>query len=273
LGPNGQIGIEGNKQTGVFFIQHMEDALAVEGDPLQAAVVLSGQFEPPLPQDLAGLVQLDDFPHLFLHNPQGGIFRVEDVLHITYVQHLRLYEIEILRAPTDGIDLEFSSGEMRGARVVGAGDDCLDLMGADLRVADSILQTCTNNALSAGEESQVNAHGLFISDSKTGLLAKNNSHVRITRSLIYRNSAALKTKRREIHYMGASSIGASDLFIADCGQAIDGAPGTRSIEAEQIQQALPTQGALNHLVHHVLGLSDWSAFDRYMARHSQEAQL
>ena len=65
--------------------------------------------------------------------------------------------------------------------------------------------------------------------------------------------------------MGESRIGASDLFIVSCQQTIDEAPGSR-IRAGQFRQALPAQGALDHLVQYVLGLSGWDGLDLYMAR-------
>lgn len=203
----------------------------------------------------------------FAHNSAS-----EDVLHATYVQDLRLHEVVVIDAPVDAIDLEFSTGQLRGVRVEGAGDDCLDLMGADLLVADSVLRGCTNNAISAGEESQLSAHGLFISDSKTGLLAKNDSHARITRSLVYRTETALQTKRRDVHYTGSSSIGASDLFVVESARVLNAARGTR-IEAGPVHRALPVSGALEHLARHVLGLAGWGDFARYAAHIEDGKQL
>ena len=121
----------------------------------------------------------------------------EDVLRATYVKNIRLHEITIDLAPIDGVDLEFADGEIRGLQIVGAGDDCLDLMGVDLLIVDTVLSGCANNALSVGEESQVSAQSLFIGASQTGVLTKNNSRARITRSLIYQTATALKTKRRD----------------------------------------------------------------------------
>ena len=116
-----------------------------------------------------------DFPSLFSVYDTSDILlenvrfeenvEAEDVFHAAYVDGIRLHEVAISKAPVDGFDLEFSQGVLRGVRVEGAGDDCIDLMGVDLQMSDSILRGCTNNAISAGEESQLSAHGLFISDS------------------------------------------------------------------------------------------------------------
>ncbi len=213
----------------------------------------------------SGLFSIRDTRDIEIENADfSAAAGAEDVLHATYVEDLRLREIHILNAPVDAVDVEFSQGEILGLRVSGAGDDCLDLMGAHLRLADSVLERCTQHAISAGEESDISAHGLFISDSETGVLAKNASRAHIARSFIYRTTTALKTKRRDVHYTGQSSISANELFAEDCDKAIDAAPATR-IEAYQVQRARPAQGALDHLVQQVLGLPDWRSFDRYIA--------
>ncbi len=187
----------------------------------------------------------------------------DDALHAAYVQSLRLFEVEIAQAPTDGVDLEMSSVEVRGLRVRGAGDDCLDVMTSQVRVSDSVLVNCTHNAVSAGEESEITAHGLLITHSKLGLLAKNASHVRVSRSLVYRVETALKTNRREVHYAGESSIGASELFVVECAEPFAAARGTR-IEMVAVREVMPTPGTLDHL-RHFLGLAEWSAFAPWVA--------
>ena len=216
--------------------------------------------------DYPSLVNLFDTSDILIES--AGFTKTsaaENVLHATYVKNLRLHEVDVEDAPTDGVDLEFTEGEVRGLHVAGSGDDCLDLMGVRLHISDSVLQNCRNNAISAGEESDLSAHSLYISDSKTALLAKNNSRARITRSLIFRVRTALSTKVREIHYTGESRIGASELYVADSKRLIKEASGSR-IDAEHVQQALPTQGALHHLRRNVLGLSDWDQFNLLYAR-------
>lgn len=189
----------------------------------------------------------------------------EDVLHATYVKNLRLHEVRIDGAPIDGVDLEFTDGQLRGLHVSDSGDDCLDLMGVDLRVTDSILERCHNNAISAGEESILTAHSLYIGDSDTGIMAKNHSVVRVTGSLIARTTTALRTKRRDVHYAGESLIGASNLHVTKCQRLLDEEPGSR-IDTEQIQLSLPTRDALHHLGRNVLGLKDWDQFPTSFAR-------
>lgn len=186
----------------------------------------------------------------------------DDAVHAAYVQNLRLHEITVREAPVDAVDLEFTTAEVRGLTVVGAGDDCLDLMGTTLRLSDSALLGCTNNGVSAGEESEVNASGVLIADSKLGVLAKNASRVRLTRTLIYRTGTALTTRRRELYYTGGSGIGANDLFAVDCGKLMEAAAGT-SIDTGQVQRALPRNGGLDQL-RRALALSSWQELDGFV---------
>ncbi len=191
------------------------------------------------------------------------ISSAEDVIHATYVKNLQLHEIDIERAPTDGVDLEFTDGDVRGLRIRGAGDDCLDLMGAQIRVTDSVLLGCTNNAVSAGEESDVNAHGLLIGRSRTAILAKSASRARLSRSLVYDVETALSVRGLDQHYQGTSSIGVNDLFAVDCERTIERDAATR-LEVERISRSLPAHGALEHLGRHVLGLRDWADLPKYV---------
>ncbi len=186
-----------------------------------------------------------------------------DVVHAPYVQNLRLHEASVREAPVDAVDLEFTTAEVRGLKVAGAGDDCLDLMGTTLRLSDSALLGCTNNAVSAGEETELNAYGVLIADSKLGVLAKNSSQVRVTRSLIYRSGTALRTHRPELYFAGASAIGANDLFAVDCGKLSDAALGT-SIDTGQVKAVLPDDDGLDEL-RAALGLRSWQALDPFVA--------
>ena len=150
------------------------------------------------------------------------ISAAEDVIHINRVENVKLFELSIEDAPNDAVDIEIASGEVRGLDVRGAGDDCLDLMTATIRLADSKLAGCTGNGVSAGELSHVEAHGVVVSDSKNGVLAKNASEVRLVRSAIKRTHVALKTKSVELYYEEPSRIGASELIAVDVGSLSDG---------------------------------------------------
>lgn len=187
----------------------------------------------------------------------------EDVLHGNSITNLRLHELTIRDAPVDALDLEFVDAEIRGLVVVAAGDDCLDLMSAHVRLQDSVLLRCTNNAISAGEETDIAINNALMAESRSGVLAKNASAARLSRSVIYRAGTALRTARREIRYSGASSIRADEVFAVHCQDLRADSGGTR-IEGDRFQTSLPGPGELSHLAE-VLHLSEWAALDDTIA--------
>lgn len=188
----------------------------------------------------------------------------DDVLHANAVDGLVLRDVSIARAPVDAIDLELTNADLTGISVVGAGDDCLDLGGAEVRVRDSVLVDCKNNGISAGEKSDVSVHGTLIAGASTALLAKNGSEARAVRSVFTRAEIALKTSYKELYYANKSAIGTSELYAPDCGALRDAARGT-TIEAGSINTSLPDDTALRHLLVHVLHLSRWSELDAKLA--------
>jgi hypothetical protein len=130
---------------------------------------------------------------------------------------------------------------------------------------------CVNNAISAGEETDLRVHGVVVADAKVGVLAKNASTVRISRSLIYRSERALRTNRRDVHYDQASTIDAQDLYAVDCKDLSKRAKRTR-IDTEDLHRELPTHGGLDYVRRQVLGLTEWSDLDGFLERARAEGQ-
>ncbi len=210
-----------------------------------------------------GVLNLVDTKDIVAHDlvvrglPDSG---AGELLHATYVDGLRLREVHLSRAPVDALDLEFVSADVRGLTVAAAGDDCLDLMGTTLRLDDSVLIACTNNGISAGEETALAAHGILVEGSRIGVLAKNASSVNLSRSLVYHTRIALKTNRKDAHYEGRSFIGAQDLAVVESETVFDADRGTR-IEPGFVQTSLGTAG-LDYLREQVLRLPGWDDLPR-----------
>ena len=183
-----------------------------------------------------------------------------DVLHATYVAGLDLGEVTIVDAPTDAVDLEHTTATIRGLRVLGAGDECVDTREARLTLSESLLVGCTGSALSAGEDSHVTMHGTVVARAKVGVLAKNASEVRISRSIIYDTEEALRTNRRDVHYDAPSAIDAEDVFVVATDDPIKRAKRTR-IDARGLRGTFPERGRLEAIETSVLGIDAWSEID------------
>ncbi|MFC1610865.1 CotH kinase family protein [Myxococcota bacterium] len=216
--------------------------------------------------DTPSLVNIYDTADIRLERVEiSGATESDDLIHATYVDDLRLHEVTLRGAPVDALDIEFSTARVRGARIFSPGDECLDLMGSKIRVVDSLLVGCPNSALSAGEETELTVHGVVIADARVGVLSKNSSTVRISRSMVYRSDTALRTNKRDVHYDAPSTIDAQDLHIVDCDKVSRAAKKT-TIATEDLHESLPTNGGLDYLRRQVLGLSDWDEIDGLLNR-------
>jgi hypothetical protein len=183
----------------------------------------------------------------------------KDVLHATYARALSVHEVTIVRSPGDAVDLEHTTAELRGLKVLGAGDECLDLMGSDVRLTDSLLLGCRNSAVSAGEETTVHVLGSAIVDARTGVLSKNASSARVSRTLIYRTEGALRTNRRDVHYDRPSRLDADEVYAVACGRIVKRARQT-FVDA-RTETTWPAAGRLSQLRTQVLGIERWEQLD------------
>lgn len=183
----------------------------------------------------------------------------DDLLHATYVDGLALHEVRIVGAKEDALDLEHTDAEVRGLRILGAGDECVDLMTSKVRMTDSLLVGCQGNAISAGEETDLTVLGSVIARSKVGVLSKNSSAVRISRSLVYEAHQALRTNKKDVHYVRPSRIDARDTFLVGCETNVRRAKRTK-VTAD-IETSFPSPSRLSALRRDVVGVSSWSAID------------
>ncbi len=235
---------------------------ASAGSTIAHLRVQGGSHPTYLAVDAPSLINIYDTRDITLRNVEvRGARDAEDLVHATYVENLELFELALYDAPIDAIDVELSTAFIRGARVIGAGDECLDLMGSEVRIVDSLLYGCVNSAISAGEETVASVTGVAIIAVKTGVLAKNASTVRLSRSLIYRAERGLRTNRREVHYDGPSTIDAQDLYAVSCQELIKEAKRTR-IKTTFLREGLPVGDEVGHLRRQVLGLDSWTDLDR-----------
>lgn len=181
-----------------------------------------------------------------------------DLLHGAYLEALVIDGGRFAGAARDAIDLEFVSGELRGLDIRDSGDECLDLMGAKLSLADSLLVGCGGNALSAGEKSRVRVQDSLLSRSRVGLLAKNASRVELADSLIFENRTGIRVNRRDIWYTGASRIAAETLYLVGHEEEIDlDKPSAEVLDLGRVERHLPAHG-LTRLRYDVLGLGSWN---------------
>ncbi|MFH1532846.1 MAG: CotH kinase family protein [Pseudomonadota bacterium] len=202
-------------------------------------------------------IAIDD---LRLRDAQGSA----DVFHVAYVDDLRFNRVRIDGPPMDGIDLEFSAGTITGLTVLDAGDEALDLMGAQLTVEDAVLVGFGGSGISAGEETRLRLQNSLVSGGAVAVLVKNASGVRLRDVLLHDVKIALDLKHLSARYIGDARARTRRVHKMDCrAGAVSDRP-WRS-DAPRIKGA-PDEDELLDLKTRLLGIDTWDDLEAGLAR-------
>ena len=184
----------------------------------------------------------------------------DDAVHVAYVDGLMLERVAVNNAHLDAIDLEFTQATLKRVGIFNPGDECLDLMGTDVTVEDSVLAGAGAHALSAGEETRVRLIRVLLADSKVGVLAKNSSHVTLDDSLLYRNRLGANVVVESQRYDGKSRLKMNNSFVRHCGENLLVEEG-RIRKKPEMPELSPTDLAE---LRNSLGLSHWSGLSGWL---------
>lgn len=191
-----------------------------------------------------------------------------DLLHVAYVNNLRITDTEVRDVGGDAIDLEFSTAKLKRLRVVNSGDDALDLMGSRIDISDSVMLGMEGNGISAGEESSVTIQNTLIADGKIGVQAKNASTISLAGTVLLDNNTGVRTYQKTVRYAGESRVSANVLFIVGATKhAIRRSDRDEEgrLDEGRILQALPQRGVLDHVLENVLRLERWQDLNDWVA--------
>jgi len=239
------------------------------------SVQLSGGTRPSfLDTDYPALVDVHDTSDILFDDCHFGAQSSKlDTLHFAYVQHGEIRDSSFRGSPGDAVDLEYSSLDLRLVRIIGPGDDGLDLMGSRVKLSDSVILGAAGNGISGGEESQVDVQNSLVADCKVGVLAKNAAHVALSGSLLFRNATGVHTYQRTVRYEGPSEVTANVLFVVgSSASAVDRDDRSRdTLDQGRVLLDLPQRGALDHVLDDVLELSDWQELPRWIDEQKAQA--
>jgi hypothetical protein len=113
---------------------------------------------------------------------------------------LTMENCEFSRSASDGIDLDFVTGEIRNSRFVHLDGDGLDLSGSHVFVSGSIFEHVGDKGISVGEDSHpVIINNLFKSNT-IALSTKDLSNARVAHSTFVQNNLAIEAKRKKPMY-------------------------------------------------------------------------
>jgi hypothetical protein len=150
-----------------------------------------------------------DIEHTAFEGNQG-----EDALNIVS-SRFSLKNIQIIDTASDGLDADFTEGEIEGGvfQNIGkaGGGDAVDISGSIVKITDTRIKGVNDKALSVGEGSDMTASHLSIEDVGTGAASKDGSSLTLSDSTI-RNAqiAGLMAYIKKPEY-GPGRIEAQDL--------------------------------------------------------------
>jgi CotH kinase protein len=213
-----------------------------------------------------GMINVHDTKKIKIeHCDFGGNRSLGDVFHATYVKKLVIEYTSVVDAMDDAFDLEFVQADLRNIETRRVGDDALDLMGAEIRLADSVFLDAKGNGISAGEQSLVEVFDCLVAGAKVGVLAKNASIVSLDATLLWKNKIGVRVYSQKVRYSGESSLTSDVLYVVGSEQVIKRDKDSKNaIQLGRLQQRLPTDGTLDHLAENVLGISRWDELGQFV---------
>jgi hypothetical protein len=232
---------------------------STRGSRLQYLVATGGTRPAGLDIPYPGLINLHHTADITVsHCRFGGNSSSDDALHAAYVEDILIEDTEVKDVPSDAVDLEFARAELSRVTLASAGDDGLDLMGSRVKVSDSLIASCRNNGISAGEETRLDVRDSLIAGCKVGVLLKNASSADLQGSLLFDNRTGVEVYSRTVRFAGESSVNADVLYAVQTDRTVRRKDRKRdALDQGRLQTRLPRGGVLDHLLQDVLGLDGW----------------
>ncbi|MCB0847809.1 MAG: hypothetical protein KDE26_31365, partial [Bacteroidetes bacterium] len=106
----------------------------------------------------------------------------------------------------DGFDADFCQGEVINTRFIKPGNDGMDFSGSIVTVKDSEVDQAGDKGISIGEEATVNIWSLKVSNSNSGLVAKDLSKVTVTRIELHNCQTGFAAYQKKPEFGGGSIV-------------------------------------------------------------------
>ena len=98
----------------------------------------------------------------------------DDLVNI-FRSSFKLENVKIKNSKFDGIDFDFSTGEIKNSTILNSGNDGLDFGGSQVKVINSSILNCGDKGISIGEKSSIYLSNTSIRNSEIGIGLKDES--------------------------------------------------------------------------------------------------
>ena len=140
-------------------------------------------------------------------NGYGGKFKLvnvkmdnnisEDQLNISHSE-IDIFNFLVKNSKSDAFDCDICTGTLNNVVILNSIGDGLDFSGSNIKISKLKISNIGDKAISIGENSKLDLNNIFISDSATGIAAKDGSNVfikNITLNKIYFDSFMTYVKK------------------------------------------------------------------------------
>ena len=150
-----------------------------------------------------------DFENVKINN-----IKAEDAINIVE-STFSLYSVFINSTVSDGLDSDFSIGEVIHSEFSNIGGDALDFSGSDVVISQTSVTNVKDKAVSAGEKSTLNIKDSSFDNIGVGIASKDGSSVIVsdTKILNYELYAAMSYLKKDFYDM--PSIILNDCLVSD----------------------------------------------------------
>ena len=135
--------------------------------------------------------------------------KCEDALNIFRADY-HLEGSVIKNTFSDAFDADFSNGVIKNCKVIDAGNDGVDVSGSQVEIINCEFIRIADKAISAGENSLINARNIIIKKASLGVVAKDLSTVNIQNSEIIDSEVVFCAFQKKNEF-GPSRIGARNM--------------------------------------------------------------
>jgi parallel beta-helix repeat protein len=145
-----------------------------------------------------------------VHRARGVVFdritfrdnlRSDDTFHALHA-HVDITNSRFIRANSDAVDYDISSGDIRGNTFDGSGGDAIDLMTSTPRIIGNTIRGSGDKGVSVGEASRPLVFDNLIVDGAIGIEVKDRSEPLILNNEIAGNRIGLRERRKNWRYGG-----------------------------------------------------------------------
>ncbi len=137
----------------------------------------------------------------FEHATFRDNLRSDDTFHALHAE-VSLRHSRFLRANSDAVDLDISTGEIRDTRIEASGGDGIDLMSSTPTIADTYIKGSGDKGISVGEASAPLVFNTVIDSCVTGIEVKDRSAPVILNTLVRWSGVGLKERSKNWRYGG-----------------------------------------------------------------------